>query len=97
VTDFEDFKVQRHEMASLARGVARRLEVELVSFAKDAPAGDADLWMLEGIHAAEAELESQRLMYVERARVAGKSWAEIGEALGGITKQAAQQRYGNLG
>ena len=39
-----------------------------------------------GAEALEAEL-------VREARESGESWASIGDALG-ITKQAAQQRYG---
>ena len=40
------------------------------------------------------ELESQIGATVGDARRAGRSWAQIGAALG-VTKQAAQQRYGD--
>lgn len=44
---------------------------------------------------ARAEYEGELLSLVMDARDAGESWASIGRALG-ITKQAAQQRYGRL-
>lgn len=90
----EDFPVQRHEMSGLGGEFGRRLGDELEAFAKDADTADRAIWVLEGIQAAQVELERLRSMYVADARVAGKSWAEIGEALGGMTKQAVQQRYG---
>lgn len=43
-----------------------------------------------------AHYASQTLEAVVReAREHGTSWAEIGEATGGITRQAAQQRFGS--
>ena len=34
--------------------------------------------------------------FVDVARGAGMSWAQIGQALGGVSKQAAQQRYSDV-
>lgn len=45
------------------------------------------------IASAEAMLEGVKCAAVRAARADGASWAEVGRALG-ITKQAAQQRYG---
>lgn len=49
---------------------------------------------LTALHSAAQQLEELTTQTVHRARVAGASWAEVGTALE-VTKQAAQQRYGN--
>jgi hypothetical protein len=65
---------------------------------RDAPDGDplTRLRTAAGIAAAVTEAADAALGYfVDQARRAGHSWAEIGEALG-VSKQAAQQRQVRL-
>lgn len=53
---------------------------------------------LRGIESALAEVreaEADLAGWVAAARANGVSWTKIGHALGGISKQAAQQRYGS--
>lgn len=45
-------------------------------------------------HAAIVDAEPQLRDAVLRARAAGESWRPIGQALGGVSKQAAYERYG---
>lgn len=47
-------------------------------------------WPLKAIKQEEARLHS----YINMARQEGATWTEIGKVLG-ITKQAAQKRFGN--
>lgn len=51
--------------------------------------------VLADLATARAELEAAQTQTVLTARACGISWAAIGDALG-ITRQAAQQRYGHL-
>jgi hypothetical protein len=51
--------------------------------------------MLERAAVARARSERQVVEAVTAARIAGLSWARIGELLG-TSAQAAQQRYGSL-
>jgi hypothetical protein len=58
-------------------------------------AGDWERDPLEGLRTAcraSRALETLTVESVQRARLAGHSWAQIGQALG-ITKQAAWERY----
>lgn len=52
----------------------------------------ADLTDLRGIPAARARLEAAELELIDRARRDGATWAEIAEALGLASRQAAEQR-----
>lgn len=58
------------------------------------PAEDAWLHRLDRLTEAAHIIEAMQADAVTRARTAGHSWAKIGNALG-MTKQAAQQRYGS--
>ncbi len=49
--------------------------------------------MLAEIPAKRAELDAHTRDLVATAREAGRSWAQIGAALG-ISRQAAHERYG---
>jgi predicted transcriptional regulator len=51
---------------------------------------------LQAIKAAAEWVELRQLMTVGAARKSGKTWQQIADALG-ITRQAAQKRYGHLG
>jgi hypothetical protein len=42
----------------------------------------------------EAQEYLRRAVWAARSQ--GASWAEVGEALGGVTKQAAQQRFADV-
>lgn len=46
---------------------------------------------LNAIRAAVKKLEYE---VVQLVRAAGASWATIGEAMGGISRQSAQRKYG---
>lgn len=52
-----------------------------------------DLRAITSLVATEREVESAIAKAVERAREDGYSWSQIGTALG-VSKQAAQQKYG---
>ena len=55
--------------------------------------------MLGEIAAIQAErerLDERELGLIERARLAGATWTAIGQALGGASRQAAQQRHQRL-
>lgn len=55
---------------------------------------DEHMWQrLHSARAARVGAEALEAELVREARESGESWASIGDALG-ITKQAAQQRYG---
>ncbi len=43
--------------------------------------------------ATSRDFDHKTTRYVHRARAGGATWKQVGDALG-ITKQAAQQRYG---
>jgi hypothetical protein len=51
-----------------------------------------DLGELRAIRAERARLDASELELVDRARRAGATWAEIAEALGLTSRQAAEQR-----
>lgn len=90
MAETEDFPVQEHELPGLGKQFARNLGDEL---ARMSSADGGPVWVLAGLHAAQDELMFQTARWALKARAAGSSWSEIGEALG-ITKQAAQQRFG---
>jgi hypothetical protein len=54
---------------------------------------DHALWMLSKYAEEAREIERLTGEWVDKAREAGASWAQIGTALG-ISRQAAQQRFG---
>jgi hypothetical protein len=57
-------------------------------------AGNGDLLdMLGALRTVELAVSAARRAVVAEAREAGTTWEEIGDALG-ITRQAAQQRFG---
>lgn len=95
MADTEDFPVQEHELPGLGKTVAQKLTDELESWSRSAPPSGPPrpLWVLAGLHAAQDELMFRTALWARKARAAGSSWSEIGEALG-MTKQAAQQRFG---
>jgi hypothetical protein len=48
---------------------------------------------LRGIRDINAQLDKQAARAVAQAREAGATWTEVGQSLG-VSRQAAQQRYG---
>lgn len=54
---------------------------------------DEELTEIHGDRIQARKLTAGIEQHVQRARVAGATWEQIGDALA-ITKQAAQQRYG---
>jgi DNA-binding transcriptional MerR regulator len=52
----------------------------------------ADLSELRAVQAARARLDASELELIDRARRSGATWAEIAEALGLTSRQAAEQR-----
>lgn len=57
-------------------------------------AADSDATALEHLAAVQAEMDACMQTAVDGMRATyGVSWAEVGDALG-VTRQAAQQRYG---
>ena len=52
----------------------------------------ADLADLRAIPAARARLDAEELALIDRARREGATWADIAEALGLTSRQAAEQR-----
>lgn len=51
---------------------------------------------LQAVKALADWIELRQKMVVSDARAAGKTWQQIADALG-ITRQAAQKRYGYMG
>lgn len=49
--------------------------------------------VLAAVRAAEGHLDDARTQAVTTMKAGGASWSEVGAALG-LTRQAAQQRYG---
>lgn len=56
-----------------------------------------ELDYLELLHALQGEISDLIAGSVAGARANGASWTDIGRALGNVSKQAAQQRYGDAG
>lgn len=54
---------------------------------------DHALWMLSKYAEEAKEIERLTLDWVQKARAAEASWEQIGTALG-VSRQAAQQRFG---
>jgi hypothetical protein len=52
------------------------------------------LTRLRGVRLASEQLKELERHAVADAKAAGLTWREIGNALGGITAQSAQQRFG---
>jgi len=77
--------VENDEYAAFARRVLR-------SYSRRIAAGDIDA--LEDMRDLAAEVETAMSQAVTGLRERGYSWAEIGTRLG-ITRQAAQQRWGS--
>lgn len=78
-------RVENDEYAAFARRVLR-------AYSRRVAAGDIDA--LEGIADLAAEIDTATSQAVTGLRERGYSWAEIGTRLG-ITRQAAQQRWGS--
>ncbi len=77
--------VDNDEYAAFARRVLR-------AYSRRIAAGDIDA--LTGMADLSAEVESAMIQAVTGLRQQGYSWADIGTRLG-ITRQAAQQRWGH--
>jgi hypothetical protein len=76
---------------------AARLSMEFVEEALGAFTGEAERQYRPMIEAAQAAADAAKETlhhWVEAARRAGMSWTEVGRLLG-ISKQAAQQRFGS--
>jgi len=52
----------------------------------------ADLTALRAVPAERARLDARELALIDQARRAGATWAEVAEALGLASRQAAEQR-----
>ena len=77
--------VENDEYAAFARRVLR-------AYSRRIAAGDIDA--LEDLRDLAAEIDTAMAQAVNGLRQQGYSWAEIGLRLG-ITRQAAQQRWGS--
>lgn len=84
-------KRSAEEMEALAERVEAWADTVDPRNLQEVPIGElrAITSLADTIHEAEAALASA----VDRARHDGRSWSQIGTALG-VSKQAAQQRYG---
>ncbi|WP_216592374.1 hypothetical protein [Verrucosispora sioxanthis] len=51
---------------------------------------------LAGVPAARDRLDETELDLIDRARLAGATWAQVAEALGLASRQAAEQRAGEV-
>lgn len=71
----------------ILRGIAHELQPW------DAPKVDKRLTELDVLRQARLTIERETADAVAKARTNGASWTQIGKALG-MTKQAAQQKYG---
>jgi hypothetical protein len=56
----------------------------------------AALAALGAVPAARARLDARELDLIETARAAGATWADVADALGLRSRQAAEQRWGRL-
>jgi len=85
----------RDDLLALFSASAERLG-EYAETARRATTGKVDVQTLLSATARSREIaEALREQAVRQARRSGWSWRAIGQALG-TTKQAAQQRYGDL-
>lgn len=66
---------------------------QLVQVAEGVASRDDILDMMGAVRLVELFADQARHAIVTEARAEGRTWAEIGDALG-TTRQAAQQRYG---
>jgi hypothetical protein len=94
----EQIKNQAHELGRMlaTAGSFTTVAEEFARGYAEAQAGDAQRrarLALVGADALAGGAEEVRRWLVDDARTAGLPWSGIGEALG-ISKQAAQQRYG---
>jgi hypothetical protein len=78
-------RVENDEYAAFARRVLR-------AYSRRIAAGDVDA--LDDMRDLAAEIDTAMARAVAGLRVQGYSWADIGTRLG-ITRQAAQQRWGS--
>ncbi len=79
------------------RVTAENVEEWLDALDKDPDFRLKDAAPLRVIIEARERVENAEELLVEsvrEARAAGMSWAEIGVALGGVSRQAAEQRFG---
>lgn len=76
--------------ATTARAAALDM---LIGFAEGVANADDILDMIGSVRLVELAANQARQAIVDEARAEGRSWSEIGDALG-TTRQAAQQRFG---
>jgi hypothetical protein len=72
------------EVMSAAERVAARFSRE----------GDRILWEINFLDAVQKGVSRRLVGSVDTARAEDQSWRAIGEALGGISRQQAEQRFG---
>jgi hypothetical protein len=96
-----------HRGAVTSAGVAlRRAVADLLQDSvdpPDEPSGVLEEWRrvtkplpaLKALRWLERSMELERAFLIAQARVEGASWSQIGRTLD-LTKQAAQQRYGDI-
>jgi hypothetical protein len=85
--------------AAQLRGAVSALASSLIDRASDLVPTDGDGWahggeMAEAAYRIAQEAHELLALTVAHERHRGTSWARIGESLGEITRQAAQDRYG---
>lgn len=77
--------------ATTARAAALDM---LIGFAEGVANSDDILDMIGSVRLVELGAQQARQAIVREARAEGRTWEEIGDALG-TTRQAAQQRFGD--
>lgn len=87
-------RTSRRDPALLARTVALNVGRDAYQAAIDRLDNAEALYALEAVRAAQTGVDVLAHQAVTMARRDGETWAEIGAALG-VSKQAAQQRYGS--
>lgn len=84
----DDVQRRRHEADELAAAAVRMLR------ALARRAGEGDEVALEALHGIEGELPELVAAGAAGFKASGRSWAEVGRAVG-TTRQNAQQRFGD--
>lgn len=84
----------KRDPALIARSLALNIGRDAYGAAIDRMDNREALYALEAVKAAQVGVDIIARQAVAMARQDGETWESIGRALG-VTKQAAQQRYGS--